>query len=135
MCALIDLGTATTLLGSKPTTLKIPDTSDDAVTHVDRCSWSAAESSLAYGSTATRTPPWLPRSSGVSPVTCPGGQSPRLPAERQGFVVAIGAKAMGRAIVPLTSGVVLNLTTTAATSAKAEALLNKSPTPLTRAVG
>ena len=136
VCALIDLGTATTLLGSKPTTLKVPDTSDDMVTHVDRCNWSAAESSLAYQVNRYANPAMAATIvRGITGHLPPAAQAVDFPPSGKGFVVAIGAKAMGRAIVPLTSGVVLDLTTTAATSAKAEALLHQLADTLTRDIG
>lgn len=135
VCVLIDFTTATSILGGKPTTLKIPDTSDDMVTHVDRCNWTAPGGSLAYqvnryanpamGATVVR---------GITGHLPPAALALDFPPSGKGFVVDIGPKAMGRAIVPL-SGVVLDLTTTAPSPDKAKALLQQLADTLTHDLG
>ncbi len=133
VCVLIDFSAATTLLGSKPTTIKIPDTSDDMVTHVDRCNWATARGSLTYQVNRYANPS-MPATivAGLTSHLPPGGTALDFPPSGKGFVVAIGPKAMGRAVVPLTGGIALDLSTTAPTPDQAQALLRQLAGALTQ---
>lgn len=128
VCALIPEAKASSLLGGSVKHATTPDTSNDMVTHIDRCNWTASGGgSLAYQ---------VDRYANAAMVQAvvshiPGNATPvAVEPGGKGFVINLGPKAMARAWVVVEPTLVLDLTATAASVAAATTLLHSMNTLL-----